>query len=456
MQVTMEELLQATGGVGEVGSGEQVFTRVRTDSRLVEKGDLFFCIAGDRLDGHSFVSEAVSRGAGAIVAHRPLEPDSEVPVVLVRDTLVALGRLARFWREKSRAVVIGVTGSAGKTTVKEMLAAVLGNVGETGKNFRNWNNQLGLPLSMLAMSGQERFWVLELGISVPGDMSDLGAILGPDVAVVLNIGPCHLQGLGSEQGVAGEKSVVLDHLAPGGKGLLSRDYPALVAEAQGRGRDVRFFSRSCPDAPVCVDYLGPEHEQGTFRVRCHGREMVMGLPLHGEHMAENLAAVVSVVHELGLDPEIVWDGLQEFQPAPQRFVLRRKGAWTIIDDTYNANPLSMRHAVLQAAELAGGRQLVFVLGDMLELGNAAATEHEELGRLVASKGPRHVYYFGEFEGAFRDGLDGLGGRCRTLSSPEMFAASFGDLPSAGGVILFKGSRGCGMERFLKVFSEHIK
>src|SRR6056297_1336185 len=148
MQMTMQEVLQATGGVGEIDAGEQVFTRVQTDSRMVEKGDLFFCIAGDRFDGHNFAAEAVARGAGAVVAHRPLECSSGTPVVLVRDTLIALGRIARAWREKCRATVIGVTGSAGKTTAKELLAAVLGGVGETGKNFRNWNNQLGLPLSM--------------------------------------------------------------------------------------------------------------------------------------------------------------------------------------------------------------------------------------------------------------------------------------------------------------------
>ncbi len=456
MQMTMQEVLQATGGVGEIDSGEQVFTRVQTDSRMVEKGDLFFCIAGDRFDGHNFAAEAVARGAGAVVAHRPLEFSCGTPVVLVRDTLIALGRMARAWREKCRATVIGVTGSAGKTTVKELLAAVLGGVGETGKNFRNWNNQLGLPLSMLAMSGQERFWVLELGISVPGDMEELGMILAPDLGVILNIGPCHLQGLGSVSGVAREKSIILEHLAPLGRGIVSGDYPPLVAEAQAGGADVRFFSSSSPDAPVSVRYLGREGDSGTFHVRCNAREARMNLPLNGEHMAENLAAVVTVACELGLDFDVVPEGLHGFCPAPQRFVVRRKGTWKIVDDTYNANPLSMHHAVLQAAELAEKQDLIFVLGDMLELGDATIAEHEQLGRLVASTRFRDVYYFGEQEAAFRRGLGDAGEKCHALSGPRSFSGMLGELPGKGGVILFKGSRGCGMERFLKVFSERIK
>ena len=454
--MTMRELLQATGGVGEIAAEDQVFDRVQTDSRLVKKGDLFFCIAGDRLDGHNFAADAASRGAGGIVAHRPLDLPGDIPVVLVRDTLTALGRLARFWREKCSATVVGVTGSAGKTTVKEMLAAVLGAEGVTGKNFRNWNNQLGLPLSMLAMSGQERFWVLELGISVPGDMDELGMILAPDLAVILNIGPCHLQGLGSEQGVAREKSMVLQYLAPGGKGVVSRDYPELVAAARSAEVSLSTFSRLDPEAPVFGRYLGLEGSAGRFLVRCGEQDSVLILPVHGDHMAENVAAVVAVAAELGIDPATVEKGLQEFCPAPQRFVVHEKGVWTVVDDTYNANPLSMRYGVQQAAAMAEDRDLVFVLGDMLELGEAAHAEHARLGELVGATPFLRTYYFGTYEAAFRSGMGAAADRCFSLSSPKGFACEMESLPAKGGVILFKGSRGCGMERFLNVFSEHIK
>ena len=456
MHVTMRELLQATAGVGEIADEDRVFVRVQTDSRLVEQGDLFFCIAGERMDGHNFASEAAARGAGGIVAHCPLDLDGDVPVVLVRDTLIALGRLARFWREKCSATVIGVTGSAGKTTVKEMLAAVLGTAGPTGKNFRNWNNQLGLPLSMLAMSGQERFWVLELGISVPGDMDELGMILAPDLAVILNVGPCHLQGLGSEEGVAREKGAILGHLASGGSGVVSQDYPELTSAIRSVNVPVRLFSRLDAEAPVFTSYIGREGGIGLFQVRCREQEMVMRLPVYGEHMAENVAAVVAVADELGLDPANVQSGFSEFHAAPQRFVVHEKGAWTVIDDTYNANPLSMRHSVQQAADMAGAGELVLVLGDMLELGDRAEAEHERLGEFVGATPFLRTYYFGTHESAFLTGLGPAADRCFSLSSPEAFARDLDTLSAGGGVILFKGSRGCAMERFLKVFSEHIK
>ena len=207
---------------------------VVTDSRKAGPGSLFVCVPGERVDGHDFAAAAVERGAVALLAQRPLSvPDGggEVPVFVVPDSVEGLGQLARWWRDRTSALVTGVTGTAGKTTVKEVLAQVLSVRGKTARNALNLNNQIGMPLSMLAADGDEAFWVMEAGISHEGDMEALGAILRPDLALILNVGAGHTAGLG-KKGVAWHKTRLLASLAGGGRALVSADYPDLAREAR--------------------------------------------------------------------------------------------------------------------------------------------------------------------------------------------------------------------------------
>ncbi|MDY0308128.1 MAG: UDP-N-acetylmuramoyl-tripeptide--D-alanyl-D-alanine ligase, partial [Desulfovibrionaceae bacterium] len=303
--MTLAEIALALGCYLDAGSSS-VVTRVRTDSRTVGEGDLFFCIVGQNMDGHQFAAQAVAAGARAVVASAPLTVDA--PVLLVEDTTVALGRLARAWRERSTARVIGVTGSAGKTTVKEMLAQVLGAVGPTAKNFRNLNNQIGLPLSMLEMTGTEDFWVLELGISRPGDMDDLGRILAPDAAMVVNIGPCHLEGLGDLAGVAREKSSLFDFVRPGGFCCVNADYPLLVTESDGRCPRRVLFSGGGRDVAYSCRQRAVHGDRAEFGLCARGR--VVNLTVSANvHVEENMAAVVAMAMELGLSPETIAQAL---------------------------------------------------------------------------------------------------------------------------------------------------
>ncbi|MFW6314593.1 MAG: Mur ligase family protein [Desulfohalobiaceae bacterium] len=195
--MTLAEVGRAMQAVGEYEDhSEQQVQRIQTDSRLVEPGDLFVCLQGENLDGHNFARDAVHKGALGVVSEKPLwDLHIEVPVLLVQSSLQALGQLAAYWRSKFQGRVLAVTGSAGKTTVKELLASILGQRSQVGKNFKNWNNELGLPLSILGFSCREQYWVLEAGISKKGDMDILGQILNPDLALVVNVGPAHLQGL---------------------------------------------------------------------------------------------------------------------------------------------------------------------------------------------------------------------------------------------------------------------
>ena len=363
-----------------------VLTVAVTDSREAAPGALFVCIPGSRVDGHDFVPAAVALGTSAVLASRPL-PQAGVPVLLVEDTVKALGSIAALWRDKTRAKVVGVTGTAGKTTLKEVLAQVLSVRGKTAKNALNNNNQIGMPRAMLATDGDEDFWVMEAGISHEGDMEELSSVLRPDIGVILNVGAGHTEGLG-KNGVAWHKSRLLTNLAPDGIGLVCADYPDLVRDARATGADLHFFSAAgraveyrasyagpapvaavtesaapaTTDAPAAE---GPDDRRGLYHLWLGTTRCVVTAPFRGEYGAENVVAVAAVAHQLGLSNAEIAQGLAQSTLPEQRFNQTRVGQWLLIDDTYNANPLSMRRMLDAAAERAAGRLFVPCLAKCL-------------------------------------------------------------------------------------------
>lgn len=443
MNMTLAEIARVMGASLDVDASVPVIRTV-IDSRNVAEGDLFFCIVGQNMDGHQFAAQAVAAGARAVVASTPL--DLPAPVLMVRDTTEALGRLARAWRERSSARVIGVTGSAGKTTVKEMLAQVVSAAGVTAKNFRNLNNQIGLPLSILEMTGTEDFWVLELGISRPGDMDELGRILAPDAALIVNIGPCHLEGLGDLAGVAREKSILLDHVREGGFCCVNADYPLLVQESAARLPRRVLFSGSGRDAAYSCQKRTVRGDRAEYVLNVHGTPVAFEVSAN-VHVDENMTAVTAMATELGLAPEVIASALSVYAPVSQRFAINHVGCWTLIDDTYNANPVSMVRSIREAERMAQGRRLVLVLADMRELGAESANAHRELGRVVADTSCTHLFFHGEHAEDVRAGLGNFSGVFQPVRDPAEVALALHDVRGDEGVALFKGSRGCKMEHF---------
>lgn len=443
MKMNLSEIASAMGAScdGDLSASP---ARVCIDSRTATRGDLFFCIVGQRMDGHQFAAQAAAVGVQAIVASRPLE--LPVPVLLVRDTTLALGQLARAWREKSSATVIGVTGSAGKTTVKEMLAQVLSTAGPTTKNFRNLNNQIGLPLSILEMTGTESFWVLELGISRPGDMDELGHILAPDAALLVNIGPCHLEGLGDLAGVAREKSILLDHVRSGGSCCVNADYPLLVQECAKRPLRRVLFSGSGREAEYACQGRTVRGDRADYVLSVRGEPLTLEVAA-SVHVDENMAAVAAMAMELGVPPRAIEAALSTYAPVAQRFAMTQAGAWTLIDDTYNANPVSMARSIREAERVAQGRRLVLVLADMRELGAESSSAHRELGRIVATTSCSHLFFCGEHAADVQAGLEKFSGMFQAVGDAAEVAQSLDSVREEGGVILFKGSRSCKMEHF---------
>jgi len=455
MRLTLGDVQHCLTGLTEANRECTVINAVRTDSRAVEPGDLFFCIEGWNFDGHEFAPQAEAKGAVAVVASRPLDGLS-VPVIVVRDTIRALGRLASCWRDLCGARLVAVTGTAGKTTVKEMLAAVLARKYAVARNYRNLNNQIGLPLSMLKASDAQPIWVMELGISVKGDMEELAVIASPDVAVITNAGPGHLEGLGDEAGVARAKSSLLKYLRQGGVAVVSRDYPELWEAAAALVPEPAGFSTRDESAPFYATALGADDDgRGRFRLRTPDGDGEFTAPFCGEHYAENVACVAAAASALGLSRADVVEGVQTLEPDCQRFCCRKSGHALVIDDTYNANPLSMGRSIRTAATMTKGRPLVLVLGDMRELGGQARERHEALGRLIREVAPLAVFYKGtHFEDVGR-GLDHAAPLAR-IEEPESFLVQWRTLGAENAVVLVKGSRSLKMEDFAAALCREVQ
>ena len=464
MRLELEELAAAAGCTLPEAAGNVTVTAVVTDSRAVRPGTLFVCLAGEHADGHDFALTAQESGAAAVLGTRAAEDmpaGLRIPYLRADDAVTALGRMAACWRSRCTGVkVVGITGTAGKTTVKELLAQTLALQGKTARNPVNLNNQIGLPLSLLATDGDEAFWVMEVGISHEGDMDELGEILRPDAALILNVGAGHTEGLGA-RGVAWHKSRLLAHLAPEGQALVSADYDDLVREARAVFGDVLFFTASGRPLSYRAAYAGcSDGVHGQYRLWLDGRPCDVIAPFRGDYGTENCIAVAAAAHMLGLTAEEIAAGFADAQLPPQRFARSRRGNWDIVDDTYNANPLSMARMLDAAAESAQKRPFVVVLGEMRELGSMADREHERLGRHLAQLRPVLVFWRGGHADAVRDGLEhGLyTGKFLPVDSGEAFVQALrehlpADAGEQGGLMLFKGSRGNHLEELLEALEQ---
>jgi UDP-N-acetylmuramoyl-tripeptide--D-alanyl-D-alanine ligase len=355
--------------------------------------------------------------------------------------------------------VIGVTGSAGKTSVKEVLAQVLARRARTERSFLNQNNGIGLPLSLLNASAEASFWVLEIGISRPGDMDELAAVLRPDVGLILNAGQAHLEGLG-DRGPAHYKAGLLPYIRVGGVAVHSKDYPDLETAARAhyaalkaRGVRVMTFSASSEDA-FCRAV--PEGAGGGCRLFVREREYFVQTPFRGEMGAENTAAIFTAASALGLDPGEIREGLAAAVLPERRFAKVRRGNFLLLDDSYNANPLSARRMLEVAREMAleADLPLILVMGGMEELGAAAGAAHEELGRRMAGVDPCLVFWKGGQESAVRDGLaaGGYRGRVVAVAGAEDFGAHLTDLGLRKGLVFFKASRAHQLETLVEAFT----
>ncbi|MFZ5631876.1 MAG: UDP-N-acetylmuramoyl-tripeptide--D-alanyl-D-alanine ligase [Bacillota bacterium] len=437
--------------------GQGIFRSVCTDSRAVKEGDLFFALRGERFDGHNFVDKAVSSGARGVVLDRRVEGiPPGTAVFMVKDTLTALQDLAGYNRRRSGVPVVGVTGSSGKTSTKDLICSVLSARFRTLKTEGNLNNEVGLPLTLLRLDEGAQAAVVEMAMRGAGEIDLLSRIALPTGAVITNIGEAHFELLGSVDNIARAKGEILDHVPPRGFAVLHGESPYIKREAlRCRGR-VIFYGED-PGLDVCARNIAPEAGGNRFTAVFGGREAEFFIPLPGRHNVINGLAAIAVGLEMGLEVEDIRDGLAKAGLSALRLEISELNGVKIINDSYNANPSSTRAAIQVLAEAAGEKsRKIAVLGDMLELGERSGPGHREVGRAVREAGVDLLVAVGHRAryiglGAREAGLSP--GRIQYYETAREAARELKKTIRPGDVILIKGSRGMKMEEFVRTLKE---
>jgi UDP-N-acetylmuramoyl-tripeptide--D-alanyl-D-alanine ligase len=447
---TVREIADAVGGT-VTGETDARVLGVSTDSRSVEEGELFVPLRGERFDGHQYVAAALARGVKVFLAEQGGYDLASLPsgtsCITVADTLRALGDLAAFHRNRFSLPVVAVTGSNGKTTTKEMLAAILACRGEGLKTAGNLNNLIGLPRMVFQLSETHQWAVLEMGMSEPGEIDRLAEIARPDVGVITNVAPAHLQSMRNVAAVAAAKGELFLRLCPGSTAVFNADDP-LVAELP-TPPGVRRISFGLGEAEVRAQKIESLGRAGQSFVLILPSGMVpVKMKVFGRHNVQNALAAAAVAHLLGLGPDDIRQGLESFSPVEKRFSPEEYNGILLIDDSYNANPASMRAALTTVASLTGAGRGIAVLGDMLELGESSPAAHEEIGRLAASCVAR-LYLLGDMAESVARGAVTGGLPAESIVLAQSHAEILDDLTGAmkpGDCILVKGSRGMRMEK----------
>lgn len=397
-QLTIATVIEATGGSLLQGDKRAPVAGVSTDSRSIKPGELFFALRGEHFDGHHFVAQALRRGGPGVVVDEQGHgiADKAIAVIQVTDTLQALGDLANLWRRRHPIPVIAVVGSNGKTTTKEMVAGILERKGTVLKNPGNLNNLIGLPLSLLKMNANDRVAVIEMGMNRAGEILRLTRIAEPDLGIVTNIGPVHLEGVGSIEGVMRAKGELLEGMGAHGSLIFNADDPRVVELSTGfKGEKISFGITNPADWRGTK--LSTRDARGvSFQLTGPSGEIAVALKLMGEHQVYNALAAAAATSHLGVGLAEIRKGLETFQPPPMRMELMElQKRIKIINDAYNANPPSMESALHTLAKMTGGRKIA-VLGDMWELGEFSQQAHQELGRQVKEYGVDLLFFLGQF------------------------------------------------------------
>ncbi|MDR0917264.1 MAG: UDP-N-acetylmuramoyl-tripeptide--D-alanyl-D-alanine ligase [Oscillospiraceae bacterium] len=375
--LTLREIVDATGGtfVGDAQSLEYTVQSVARDNREVTVGALFVCFAGERADGHDFADDAIARGAVCVLCEREIDA---TPHIRVDSTAAALAQIAARYRDKFDIPIIGVVGSVGKTTVKNMLESVLSQRFCAFVTQGNLNNEIGLPLSILQIGAEHEIAVVEMGISDFGEMSRLGAVARPTICVMTRIAEAHLENLRDLDGVLLAKSEVFAHMPPDGLAVLNGDDAKLAAFDQ---RIPRVLYGTSPQCPYRAENITAHGTDGvTFDVVTPTARFSASIPAYGAHIPSAALAAVAVADALGMDADEIQRGLTMYATVAGRANAVRTGYLTVIDDCYNANPASMRNALKSLQKLDPRR--VAILGDMLELGGDSNELHREIGLLA--------------------------------------------------------------------------
>ncbi len=434
---TFADVARVCGGVlSDISIQNKVVANVAIDNRKVMHGGLFVAIIGERLDGHAFIPAAFEAGALCAVSDRAVD----FPHIRVKDTLTALGSIARYYMSLFDIPVIGVTGSVGKTTSKELIASVLGEKYVVHKTFGNLNNQTGVPLTVFSMPDDAQAAVIEMGMNHAGEIDALAEIVKPSVCVITNIGEAHIENLGSKQNIFSAKCEMLAHMKQGGRIVVDGEDPFLRALCETRSDVITAGFCDCDVSATDINELGFKGVNFSINHRASRVNVTMCVP--GIHMVKNALIATAVGIALGMNLQEIANGIEKFTPSKGRMNIFEFNGMTVIDDSYNANPTSMKAAIETLVSATGRR--VCIIGDMLELGQNAPAYHKQIGDYARECGIDQVLCVGELS------------KNMLLNNPD--ALHFDDVSALeqeldnilkpGDTVLIKASNGTGLHKLI--------
>lgn len=465
--LTLANIAKVCGGTlyQAAGAEETVITCGVIDSRKLEQGGLFFAAGGERVDGHKFIGQVFEKGAACVVTEKtPAQVEAEHgveiqawgPYILVENTFEALKKIAAYHRENFTIPVVGITGSVGKTSTKEFIAGVLSEKFNVLKTEGNFNNEIGLPLTLLRIKKEHEVAVVEMGISDFGEMSRLGKMARPDICVITNIGQCHLENLHDRNGVFRAKTEIFDYMQPDGEVCLNAEDDILSKVGSVNGKSVHYFGLS--DSAHAKVYATDIENRGLLGSRAQmnmdKNVYPVEVPLPGQHMVLNAMAAATVGKLLGLSAEEIQEGIKNVKPVDGRSHIMQIGDKTVIDDCYNANPVSMK-AAIDLLNMGLGRK-VAILGDMFELGANSDAMHGEVGAYAVQNGVDALYFVGEnsrfmYEAALKQKVDSQD--VRHFATKEELIDAFSELLEDGDTILIKASHGMQFARLVDAIQD---
>lgn len=428
----------------EVCGEDLRFTGCSTDSRTLRKNQLFIALRGERFDGHEFIDAAQKTGACAVMVDRNYHDVPDIPLLKVDDTRIALGNLARGWRQRFSIPLIAVTGSNGKTTVKEMLSAILSQQAAVLSTTGNFNNDIGLPLTLFGMSDNHDYAVIEMGANHAGEIARLTELAAPTVAVITLCAPAHLEGFGSIEGVAHAKAEIFQGLQDGGVAVINADdnYAGLWRNKAGAHKQISFALSTDADVVARQIQFDSLSNCSRFDLQTEEGTETVQLPLAGEHNVANALAATACCLAINLPLSVIKSGLESMSPVKGRLQLKKgKNQIRIIDDTYNANPTSLTAAIKVACSYPGRCWLA--LGDMAELGEAAESLHYEAGESAREAGVEKLFAVGQLS---QQTVTGFGEGARHFSDIEQMISVLSTELAEGVNLLVKGSRSMAMEQ----------
>lgn len=451
-EFSVDETMAATEGVLRQQGNCQQFTGISTDTRTIVAGNLFVALVGEKFDGHNFISQAVEKGAAGVLVSKEVQVPEKVAVFKVENTLAGLQQLAAFHRRRFSIPVIAITGSNGKTTTKDMTAAVLSSRFSILKTQANYNNEIGLSLTLLGLMPEHQAAVVEMGMRGRGEIGQLAHIAKPTIAAVTNVGETHLELLGSIENIAAAKAELVEAIEPDGLIILNKDNDYVYGMRHKAKGSVIFYGIQS-DADVKASDIVSSETGVSFTCACKEGTFSLFLPVPGKHNVYNALAAVAVGITLGLTKDEIVSGLESLTLSGMRLSVSRVDQYTVINDAYNASPMSMQ-AALEALRDVAARRKIAVLGDMLELGDIAVEAHRNIGKLIVKEKIDVLVTLGKLAGH-------IAAAAIEYGAPEVIACDSHEAAKAalkrtleeGDTILIKGSRGMRMEKILEMFTQ---